>query len=52
MNQNEISKGFQGLMAARIKDILMLQVSWEGRNSYGAEKESQQLNVGAEYTSL
>ena len=53
MNQNEISKGFQeGLMAARIKDTFMLQVSQEGRNSYWVEKELQQLNVGVEYTSL
>ena len=32
MNRNEILKGFQeGLMAARIKDTFMLQVSREGR---------------------
>ena len=45
MNQNGISRGFQGLMAARIKGTFMLQVSQEGRNSYRVEKESQQLNV-------
>ena len=46
MNRNEISKGFQeGLMAARIKGTFMRQVSYEGRNSYRVEKESQQLNV-------
>ena len=46
MNRYEISKGFQvGLMAARIKGTFMLQISFEGRNSYSVEKESQQLNI-------
>ena len=50
MNRNEISKGFQeGLMAVRIKGTFMLQVSSEERNSCRVAKESQLLNVRAEY---